>query len=301
MVAEDWLRPRVARLQPWLVSGGYLGLLMAGAHVGTVTGWRWTALALLPLALVAWIAALRRARMIADTPTSTIASAAQGWVELHGQGRRLDGEPLRDPVRQLPCLWWRFRIERRKGRDWVVDDEGTSTTPFLIDDGSGQCLVDPEGAEVLPARREQWTQGGRRTTLELLLPGEAIYVVGGFRTEGGAALPLSVHEDVGHLLAEWKRDGRALLQQHDRNGDGQIDLHEWEQVRQRARREVEQQHRELRAAPSLHLIEVPPDGRTMLISSLPPERLQRRYLRWAWVHAAMFLGALALAASLARA
>ena len=54
---------------------------------------------------------LQRARWIEDTPTSRIRSAAQGLVELNGMLDAGGHEPLRSPLSNKPCLWYRFRVE----------------------------------------------------------------------------------------------------------------------------------------------------------------------------------------------
>ena len=276
----------------WLVSGGYLLLLFVGAQLESPAGWRATAAAIAALALVAWVLALRRARAVADTPTSNIASAAQGYAELRGRGRPA-GAPLVAPLRQLPCLWYRYRVERKQGDKWVTEENGESTDSFQLDDGSGRCLVDPEGAEILPRSKETWHQGDRRYTQALLIENEPIYALGNFHTLSGDSLRLDVREDVKHLLAEWKQDMPKLLERYDLDGDGALDLREWELARAQARREVDRNHRELRAAPATHLLGRPADGRLFLISSLPPEQIERHFVIWAVAHLAIFLLALA--------
>ena len=38
--------------------------------------------------------------------------------------------------------------------DHVQSD--TSVVPFILDDGTGQCLIDPRGAEVFPSATDVW-------------------------------------------------------------------------------------------------------------------------------------------------
>jgi hypothetical protein len=281
----------------WLTSGGYLLFLIVGSEIDTPLGWRISAGIIAVLALFAWIAVLRRARAFADTPTSQIASAAQGYVELLGRGRPLDGPPLLAPLNQRPCLWYRYKVEHKREDKWVTESSGESNDSFLLDDGSGVCVVDPEGAEVLPRDKEVWHPSvDYRHTQSLLIEGENIYVLGGFRTLAGDGLQLSLAEDVKHLLAEWKKDMSGLLRRFDRNGDGTLDLDEWEHARVEARREVERNHRELRAAPDTHMVGMPGAERLYLISSLPPEKLRRRYLLWSFAHLVIFFAALVVAA-----
>jgi hypothetical protein len=278
----------------WLTSGGYLMALFIGAELESPLGWRIGAGFIAALALVAWLAVLRRARAVADTPTSQIASAAQGYVELLGGGRPLAGVPIIAPLTHLPCLWYRYKVERKSDDKWVTESSGESTDSFLLDDGSGRCVVDPEGAEVLPRSTDVWyPRPDYRHTQAVLLEGEPIYVLGSFHTWSGDSLDLNVREDVKDLLAEWKRDMPKLLERFDLDGNGELDLREWELARSQARREVLKNHRELRAAPDTHMVGRPADGRLFLISSLPPEKIRGRYLRWAFVHVAAFFAALA--------
>lgn len=276
----------------WITSGGQLLLLFVGARIGTPQGWRVCVALIAVLSVQAWVSVLRRARVIADTPTSTVASAAQGYVELRGRGQPLPGMPVMSPINGLPCLWFRYKVECKRGDRWEVESSGQSDASFLLDDGSGQCVVDPEGAEILPARRDTWTEGERRYTQWLLLDRESIYVLGEFRTWGGDALNLNVAEDMKVLLAAWKRDMPALLKRYDLDGNGSLDLREWELARAQARREVERNHRELRAAPDTQLMGRPRDGRLYLISSLTEEKLVRRFRWWAVAHVVIFFGAL---------
>ena len=90
-------------------------------------------------AFIAWVAALRRRRAMAGTPTSRIASAAQGYVELQGIGLPLDINPVHSPVSGGACLWYHYRVERKSGDDrWELVEQARSHTSFVLDDGSGR-------------------------------------------------------------------------------------------------------------------------------------------------------------------
>lgn len=246
----------------------------------------------LALALPASMAAYRRAREIDDTPTSRVASAAQGYVELQGRARGLDGIPVRSPLTGLVCLWYRYAVQRRDGDRWVPDDAGESDDSFILDDGSGQCLVDPAGALMMVARRDRWQQGGRRYTQWSLLDGDPLYALGDFATSGSVELVQRGTDDVKALLAQWKQDPRQLAARFDLDGDGTVDLREWELARRQARREVEKAQREARSQAELHLLRRPRDGRPYIVSSFDPRRLARRFFAWAWLHfAALIAGA----------
>jgi hypothetical protein len=100
---------------------------------------------------------LRRARLIEDVPTARIRSAAQGQVELEGVAGALPGEPILAPLTCARCCWWRYQVERRRSENrWERVEHGVSDDFFVLDDGTGTCLVDPEGAEVTPTDRSVW-------------------------------------------------------------------------------------------------------------------------------------------------
>jgi len=98
---------------------------------------------------------LHIARMVEDTPTSRIRSAAQGYVELAGRCRALDGTENIAPLTQRPCVWWRYHVQRRTGSGsssnrrtkWQKVSSGRSEQPFLLSDGTGDCIVQPAGAD----------------------------------------------------------------------------------------------------------------------------------------------------------
>lgn len=278
----------------FVVSGGQLVLLFVGFQIDHPLGWFGIAIAIAALSVFGWLGSLRRWRSIKDTPTSMVASAAQGYVELIGRGKALAGLPLVSPLNGLPCLWYRYTVEE-KGSDgkWTQQRSETSQLSFLIRDASGECLVDPEGAEVLAIRKDSWEVGDERYTQWLLLEHEKIYVLGQFTTHSSLVLALDRNLDISTLLADWKKDHPQLLKRFDLDGNGELSLREWELARSAARREVEANHREIRSAPDVHVMHYPADGRLYLISNMAPEKLARRYQWWAWAHLLVFFGGLA--------
>ena len=180
------------------------------------------------VAFFAWMMSLRRARSIGDTPTSRIASAAQGYVELVGRGRNHPDSPVLSKLTHLPCLWYRYIVEQRTSNNkWQRVASGRSDESFILEDGSGECLVDPEHAEVLPRRSETWHQGDYRYTEWLILTHETVYALGEFSTIGGENQELDLKRDVSALLADWKRDHPGLLARFDLDRDKQISHSEY--------------------------------------------------------------------------
>ena len=217
----------------------------------------------------------RRYRAIGDTPTSRVASTAQGYVELTGKAVQHAGRAFLSKLTALPCLWHRYRVEQKTGDDkWKVVDEGTSGDTFLLADETGECVIDPDDAEVLTSHQQTWRQGDYRYMEWLLLPNDRLYALGEFATLGGAAAPLNPEQDVAALLAEWKKNKPVLARRFDLNMDGEIDLKEWELARRQARREVAKRHAELLARDnSVHVLRRPGDCRLYLLSNLKPDDL----------------------------
>lgn len=277
-----------------VTSGAQLVLIVIGLQTESALGMAACVALMAPISLVAWTSAYRRARAIDDTPTSRIASAAQGYAELIGSGKALAGAPLISPLTQLPCLWYRYTVERKDSDNkWHMEEQGESDASFVLDDGTGECAVDPDGAEMLISKKDSWMQGDRRYTQWLLIERQRIYVLGQFATRGSVDLELDLTGDVKQLLADWKARPAQLLERFDLDNDGQLDLREWELARAQARREVLASHRDLRSSAELHVMQRPAGGRHYIISDLDPGGLARRYRLWSWFHLTIFFGALA--------
>ena len=276
----------------WLTSGFHLVILVFAFQDESGRMWPYALAVVALVSFVAWVLAYRRYRSIHDLPTSRVASAAQGYVELFGRSERLDGDPLVSKLSGLPCCWFRYVIERRTSGDkWQYQDSGTSNAHFFLVDETGRCVISPEGAEVLSNRKQVWTQDPYRYTEWLLLPQGPLYAVGEFVTRGGGNAELDEKADVGAVLAEWKKDRATLHERFDLNGDGAIDLKEWELARLQARREVRQRHAEIRARDGVHLLRRPQDGRLFLLANEMPEKLGRRFAFWSGLHLLIFFGA----------
>lgn len=290
-----WLRPWTSwqhDLVNYGLGGGNLALLLLGLQLNSRTGW-FLILSLVGLtSFIAWLANFKRHRTVSDTPTSRIASAPQGYVEIVGQGRQPPGEQLISHVSGKPCLWYRYLIERKRGDRWEYVDSGVSHDTFGIDDGSGSLLVDPEGAEIRTSRKSVVSEGGYRKTEWSLLEGETIYVLGEHITLGGPNVTLDRQADLGALLAEWKKDKTQLLVRFDGNRDGEIDLEEWERVRAAGSDEVDRMHLKIRLGDNIHLIRKPRHGWPFLIANQDVRALGNHYRRWSWLHLAVVLATL---------
>lgn len=241
-----------------------------------------------------------RARHLLDTPTSKIRSAAQGYVELTGMLLELSGPALFGPLTGKPCQWWRYRIEEYvssgKGKRWKVVEKGCSEGWLRLTDGTGECLIDPRGAMVLPASREVWKGDLRhprgvspsgwlplfclgkeyRYTEERLHAGEPLYAIGDFRTLGGEQ-GFDLQAAKGQVIREWKEDFAGLLQRFDKDGNGQLDEAEWRLVQLAAELEAEDRRRNQATQPLAHRLARPGVSLPFILSSHGQEVIARRF------------------------
>ncbi|UTW11917.1 E3 ubiquitin ligase family protein [Marinobacterium rhizophilum] len=251
---------------------------------------------------------LKRYRLIADTPTARVQSAHQGYVELQGQALPSPNGVLHSPLTGRECVWYHYKVEREKGsgknRRWVCEREGTSDEWFQLDDRSGVCQIDPEGAEVKASVRKRWhghtpsptgeppahrpgfrfnvSFGARRYRYqeELILEYESVYALGRFQSLGGGLDQLDHSKETGEIIRQWKGNYPQLLARFDSNRNGQLDPDEWQQVQSQARDEILQRQKELQTMPTVHVLMRPDESdQPYLLSTYDEEKLARRY-RW---------------------
>jgi hypothetical protein len=287
------LKPRLLRRfrTGWLTGGLHVLILWIALEAESAEVWPYALAAMSAVSFVAWAANYRRYRQVHDVPTSRVASAAQGYVELFGRAALMRDTPVTAPFSGVPCCWFSYCVEVKTSDDkWKHEDSGESDAHFLLVDDSGECVVAPQGAEILFPQRTCWTEGSRRYTEELLLPQGHLYALGDFRTTGGAHLQADENKDVSHLLADWKQDQAKLLQRFDADASGSLDLREWEQARLEARRHVRERHAG-RSGEGVNLICKPADGRVFILAAELPGRIGRRFALWSWGHLIFFFGA----------
>jgi hypothetical protein len=91
----------------------------------------------------------QRMRLIQDTPTEKIRSAAVGRTELSGTGRSL-GSPIYRPFGNDECLVATYEIEeweedhsdKHSSGHWETIESGTFVKPFQLNDGTGTVRID---------------------------------------------------------------------------------------------------------------------------------------------------------------
>lgn len=282
--------------QPGWLSGAFHFVIVAVAiQAESAEVWPYALIAMAVVSFLAWVANYRRYRLINDLPTSRVASAAQGYVELAGHADMVQGELISSQLSATPCCWYSYEIEEKTSNDkWQTVDSGRSVRHFFLVDDTGQCVISPDGAEVLTHEHKSWQAGDRRYSEWFLLPKGVLYAIGEFATSTAAAVSAKDERaDTGALLAEWKQDQKRLLERFDLDRDGKVDMKEWELARLQARREVRKRHGEIqsRSVEGTHILRKPKDGRLFLIANELPDKLGSRYRFWSWAHLIIFIGA----------
>lgn len=215
---------------------------------------------------------------------------------------------------------YRIERYQRSGKNsrWHTIESGSSEQWFELDDDSGRCCVDPRGADITPTIRESWKDSARLTPnpsghiapLDVILGnisanrfnlGNGFLNLGGgeyryteWRIDTGCWLYALGHFETVHapstfereqtqtraLLNQWKQNRDELLSRFDHNGDGEIDLQEWEEARQSAARAAQAQVLKQPPAAAISVLCRPPNrNQPYLIATTDPERLARRH-RW---------------------
>jgi len=277
----------LAQLRSFLFTSPVPALLLPfiAWQIGTQQGWTACLGLLAALSALGWFHNERHRRAIANTPTSRIASAPQGYIELIGQARYA-GDPVYSPGSCLPCVWYRCVTERadadnQNNYQHVSTEE--SDASFLLNDGSGEVLILTDGAQIEVQQRAVTHRDGYRHTEWLIQQGQPLFVLGDFvsqRNDGN----LDFRRDVSLRLAEMKQDRQTLLEHFDQNGDGQIDLKEWDAVRSSVQAQVAAELRDEQARPATHTLRRPSSSRLpFIITTRPPDRQLQRYRIWRWL------------------
>lgn len=233
---------------------------------------------------------------ISEAPISTIAAAAQGYIEVTGKANC--DTPLKTPYQNISCVWYRAwvyanRADRQRGNHIAntrLLDYSESALPFKLADATGVCTVNPKGAEVIHLEKRTFYKNDHRYVEEFLPSNQALYVLGYLDSRRELNDAAAIHRDTGVLLSAWKADRKTLLNRFDINHDGTIDIDEWEQARAEARQEVALNHARLHS-----------DGFTLqktsarhlfIISALSPQLLRSQYLSFSLLHLAVLLSLL---------
>ena len=250
----------------------------------------------------------KRARVVEDTPTSKIRSAAQGYVELKGHGALMEGPEILGPYSRKVCTWYSYKVEKLGEKHTRIMESGASDELFVLEGETGRCVIDPDGAHVTPTVKQVWyassyppnrlSQSGSffgqlgsryRYTERRMHPGDPLYAIGWFKSVGGQAEAFNTREEVRELIANWKKDPN-IVRKFDTNNDGQLDMQEWDELRRTAQHEVRKNQVKRSTKPPTHVMTKPEDrNHPFLLSSIPQHQLTKRFRLYAAGCFALFL------------
>ena len=244
----------------------------------------------------------KRYRFIDGTATSRIRSAAQGHVELKGLGEWMQNGEIHSPFSKRRCLWYHCTIDRKqssgKRTTWTnISDERSSQMFHLVDE-TGDCIVDPDDARVIPELDTTWyghsteyrtrapkkparfnfSMGSYRFRERLLLPASTLYALGWFRTVHSNPSDEFIAKQVEDLVRTWKLQPGKYLREYDLDQNGKIEKREWKAIRAAARKQVlnrlnneKQEH---------HVISCPANSRQPYILSARTEEDLVTFKKW---------------------
>ena len=265
--------------------------------------------------LITCILSIKKKRVIEDTPTSKIRSASQGYVELAGKAKKLDDAILTGPLTGKPCLWYSYKIEKYqsngKSSSWRTIENKISQDIFGLEDNTGTCYIYPKKAETKSLWKDEW-RGNQRHPLKMegnkgffsvlgsgryrytesrIQEGDFLYALGFFETSHPPSPTEQAKRSMSAKLNEWKQDYDKLLARFDTNGDGEIDLQEWEGARKAAFNEAKQEAEAHSNLESIHTMAKPPTKQPFIISNKDPKELASHYNTQAILMGLLFIGA----------
>lgn len=271
-----------------------LGVVVFYIPLPPVSSLKWGLSVFVVGSFLFWLSAYQRKRAFEDVPTSTVAAAAQGYVELRGTAEAAPGHSLRGRLTGAPCIWCQFVMKEKDNQgEYVEMEAGSLGVPFLLRDKTGECLVDAGQAEVVCNRCQQWKEDERVCEEWSIRVGDMIHVVGFFST-GSTDADGQLSMKVAYDLASEQRNPAAYAARYDTNYDGKVDVREVAVARVAKRREEEQR---LTSQGGAHSVGPSPDGRPFLVVSAGQKKVSTHYAFLAAVHLGVFfisLGVLAL-------
>lgn len=275
-----------------LACGLYLGLSLAAwvKHIGWAERDIWHLLIYIALSTAFFACAFNywRYLKINEAPISTIAGAAQGYIELNGVAST--ALPMRSPLHGIPCVWFRaWTYAADSDNMYRLLSFVQSDNAILLNDGTGKCTINPKNAEVIYFEKRTSNDNNHRYVEELLLADKPLYILGNLDTRHHINDPKIIHTETGRLLSEWRKNTPKLLFRFDQNRNGKIDEAEWETARAEARKEVEARHQN-QAHLGDFVISAPNNGQMYILSGLSPDLLRASYRCWILTHLAILLG-----------
>ena len=269
----------------WVAGGLHLFILSLTIKINSIVVWSYSLAIMAVLSFFGWTVSYQRYRVSKDTPTSKIASAAQGYVEIYGRAAQIAGQTTKSPVSMRPCCWYRYVVEKkRSNKDWQVIESGISSSQFLLIDSTGECVVYPEGAEVASASARVWTEGDRRVSEWWIPEHVRLYVIGKFSTN---RVKLDPSRKMTILRVLHKYQGAFFDQAANARQPEASALSPEENLYKASVSEAAPLSAGSAAGGWTNQMSKPGDGRVFLIAAQPPDAVWRKYRLISWAHLAV--------------
>ncbi|MDP1659941.1 MAG: hypothetical protein Q8L73_11420 [Methylotenera sp.] len=272
-----------------MVGGMFFAAYQMHLSISDTQTWCWLLSITLAFSLFAALFNYWRLLKITEAPISTIAAAAQGYIELHGTASTQ--KPFNTPYHGIPCVWYRAWVYANRADNShskkIIDNRLLeyleSDTVFQLKDETGACVVNPNGAEIIFAEKRTFFKNEHRYVEEYLPTDKPLYVLGQLDTRHEHADEHAIKQEVGAILADLKAQPQKMLNRYDHNRNGEIDMDEWELARQDA---IVNAHAKLamKAHTGSFTLVKPTDNHLFLISAKAPHELSANYRMWALIH-----------------
>lgn len=181
-------------------------------------------------------------RLVENTPTAKIRSAAMGISELVGLAK--EKYPLKSRITAANCVFYKYLIEQEtkdsKGnKHWSKVSEGNSANYFYLEDNTGKILVDPLNAETVLVKDYEFIdmKNGCRVRYSewYIQPGDYVYILGTIRK-----FKDNIQDRKDRLIEKLRKlkEDKNKLNQFDADGDGQISVDEWDKAKEKIEEEL---------------------------------------------------------------
>lgn len=260
--------------------------------------------------LVLYIHHFKISRLIKDTPTSKITSAAQGFSEIKGITVN-PGPDLISPLSGNSCIWFRYRIEIKvpggsNSYNWRTIYSGQSPDPVAIQDDTNICFINTNAANIEGIKVESWFTHSLperflkdlpkassvianefKITEERIEKGTELYALGTFKTLSSNSLETH-HLRAKRLIHEWQKDHKKLLRKFDKNNDLKLSIDEWKNIRNCAQTAIKEAVNLATNQLEVHVL-THSKNYPLIVSTKPERSVANRYRTVSFFFLAMFI------------
>lgn len=204
---------------------------------------------------------------------------------------------LQAGLSEQTCVWYRYSrvtYDTESNKNVLIPEfkSGERGAPFLIDDGSGHCHIDPRDVTFHISQKLLWYEGilsPGRFSEEIVIPGDTLYAYGNFLTGNGYISP-DVQREANQLVKRWDQHRPAVLRRFDLDNNGLIDEQERQLMFSAALREIKSKYQAIRKAmPITHRLTKTQGKQRCLVTDLSPEAIGQLCRKLAIAHLGIFV------------